>query len=396
MTNPGAGFRRSGRRARRVIGVLLGALILAVTGATMSSLAASPRAAKQATTAIGFSHAVVVDQQRPGFEPDVKIDSGGSIYTSVPFGFSTTQSFVWASRDSGNSYQLTPGTIGPGKPATCVGGGDTDLFLDSKDALYFSDLQGLTNISNSMSTDGGSTWSTNCAGAPNTPDDRMWFTGTGSAADNTLHLYQDYDAVNSSASGGNQLVETESTDGTHFVPVVNSDPTAITNTGGNGCAGAGALNCVTDNEGISGNQIVDPKTGNVFISHTTTNGNSAGGTPGVQVSEGVITQGTPPTATWKESPNLDASLCHDPSCVGVDSSGNHNPEEIAGENFASIARDSAGYLYVTFTAGPLYHTTGDANFGGLSAPEQIYVVHSLQPAGSDPSTLTWSKPQAIT
>src|SRR6202043_1516075 len=42
---------------------------------------------------IQFSHAVVVDEQRPGFEPDVKVDGNGTIYTSVPFGFSTTQSF---------------------------------------------------------------------------------------------------------------------------------------------------------------------------------------------------------------------------------------------------------------------------------------------------------------
>ena len=48
-----------------------------------------------------------------------------------------------------------------------------------------------------MSTDGGATWSTNCAGAPNTPDDRMWFAGTGASANGNLTLYQDYDAVDS-------------------------------------------------------------------------------------------------------------------------------------------------------------------------------------------------------
>jgi hypothetical protein len=377
---------------RKALLGLTGALLL-VTGVTTvaSSVAAAPKhRARAAADSIGFSHAVVVDQQRPGFEPDVKIDSHGLIYSSVPFGFSTTQSFVWGSRDSGNSYQLTPGAIGPGKPTTCVGGGDTDLYLDSKDSLYFSDLQGLTNISNSMSNDGGATWSTNCAGAPNTPDDRMWFAGSGSSAGGNLKLYQDYDSVGTSSGGGNQLVETLSTDGTHFQPVVNSDPTALTSPNGNGCLGA-AANCVTNNEGISGNQIVDPNTGNVFIAHTATNGSA--GTPGVQVSEGKITVGTPTTAAWTESPNLTKQLCPDPTCV--DSNG--NPEELAGENFASIARDSAGYLYVTFTAGPLDHaSSSDPNFGALTAPEQIYVVHSLQPAGSDPSALTWSAPQAIT
>src|SRR5207248_846577 len=211
--------------------------------------------------AVGFSHAVVVDQQRPGFEPDVKVDGKGVVYSSVPFGFSTTQSFVWSSRDGGNSYQFVPGNIGPGKPTTCVGGGDTDLYLDSKNALYFSDLQGLTNISNSMSTDGGATWATNCLGAPNTPDDRMWFAGTGSSADGNLTLYQDYDATTALPSGGNQLVESVSHDGTHFAPVLNTNGVA------NGCTGL-AVNCVTNNEGISGNQVVAPATGNVFIAHT--------------------------------------------------------------------------------------------------------------------------------
>jgi hypothetical protein len=387
MRNLSAGFRPSGRRTQILIGALLGALALAGGDAAASSSAASPHARTAATPAVGFSHAVVVDQQRPGFEPDVKVDGKGNVYTSVPFGFSTTQSFVWSSRDQGNSYQLTPGNIGPGKPSTCAGGGDTDLFLDSADALYFSDLQGLTNISNSMSTDGGATWSTNCAGAPNTPDDRMWFAGTGSSAAGNLVLYQDYDATNTAASGGNQLVETVSTDGTHFLPVVNSNLSALTGD----CAGAAVQDCVTNNEGISGNQVVDPNTGNVFIAHTTTEGSS--GQVGVRVSEGKITLGTPTTATWSASPNLDAPLCPNTTCV--DSSG--NPEELAGENFASIARDSAGYLYVTFTAGPLDHaSSSDPNFGALTAPEQVYVVHSLQPAGSDPSALTWSAPQAIT
>ena len=204
-------------------------------------------------------------------------------------------------------------------------------------------------------------------------------------------LYQDFDQVATNANpndlAGNQLVETVSTNGTSFLPVVNANGVTT------GCQGL-APNCVTDNEGISGNQVVDPGTGNVYIAHTALNGNSAGSAVGVAVSEGKITPGSPSTATWADSPNLDASLCPDPSCV--DSSG--NPEELAGENFASIARDSAGYLYVTFTAGPVDHaSSSDPNFGELTAPEQIYVVHSLEPATmTDPSKVTWSAPTQIT
>ncbi len=336
---------------------------------------------------------MIVDEQKPGFEPDVKVDHRGVIYSSVPNGFSTTVSYVWFSRDHGNSYLPIPGTVALGKPATCIGGGDSDLFLDSHNALYFSDLQGLTNISDSVSQDGGKTWTTNCAGAPNTPDDRMWFAGTGSLARHNLILYQDYDVAEGSLpSGNNALVETESTDGVHFIPVVNTAPSSD-------CLGPAIHDCVTGNEGISGNQVVDPKTGDVFIAHTSVEGTTSA--VGVRVSEGTIKQGTPPTATWTESPNLDGPLCPDSSkssdgsrtCVDK----NGNPEEIAGENFATIARDSAGYLYVTFTAGPIDHkSSSDPNFGGLTAAEQIYVVHSLTPVGPNLKKLKWSPPERIT
>jgi hypothetical protein len=375
------------------LALVFGTLVTAgVVGSTASSRFTRPgvtllAASKTARPApITFSHAVIVDEQRPGFEPDVKVAPNGTIYASMPFGFSTTQSFVWASRTHGNTYQFVPGTVGPGKPSTCAGGGDSDLYVDKRNALYFSDLQGLTNISNSVSTDKGATWTTNCAGAPNTPDDRMWFAGSGSLAGKNLNLYQDYDVVDGALpSGGNQLVETISHNGTDFQPV--------TNIGGltSGCSGA-APNCVTDNEGISGNQVVDPGTGNVYIAHTTINGNSAGQAVGVQVAEGKISHGTVTSAAWTESPNLDGPLCPNTSCV--DKSG--NPEELAGENFATIAEDSAHYLYVAFTAGPLDHaSSSDPNFGGLTAPEQIYVVHSVGPVGKNPAKVKWSKPYRV-
>ena len=344
-----------------------------------------PAAASRAG-AIRFSHAVIVDEQKPGFEPDVKVAPNGTIYSSVPNGFLTTISYVWFSRDHGNSYLPIPGTVAAGKPTTCAGGGDSDLFVDPHNALYFSDLQGLTNISNSVSQDGGKTWSTNCAGAgPNTPDDRMWFGGTGTLAKGNLKLYQDFDVVGGhTASHGNALVETMSTNGTAFVPVVNTSPSSD-------CVGISVQDCVTGDEGISGNQVVDPKTGHIFIAHTTANG------AGVEVAEAKVAPGPPPTATWTESPNLNGPLCPDPTCV--DKTG--NVESITGEDFATIVQDRAGYLYVTFTSGPLDHKSSDANFGGQTQPEQVYVVWSLEPVNSgapakDPSKVTWSKPLRIT
>ena len=373
-------MRRTAIR-RPVLPILGTGLILA--GLASSSHPATTARAASLGPALGFSRMVVVDHQRPGFEPDLKVAPDGSLYSSVPFGFSTTESFIWGSHDNSNSYQLTPGTLSAqaGKPATCIGGGDTDLLVDPGGELYFSDLQGLTNLSQSASADGGKTWSTNCAGAPNTPVDRMWLTSTGSLKTGDLNLYQDYDAVNSSASGGNQLVETVSHDGTTFQPVINA------NFPSTNCIGGGALNCVTNNEGISGNQVVDPTHGNLFISHNDTSGAQ------ILVSAGLVAPSTAfPTltqATWTDSAVLNQALCPDPKCTT--SSG--SPDGIAGENFASIAEDKAGYLYVTFTWAP-YNNSGATPV--QAAPEAIYVVHSLQPATmADPSTVTWSAPQKI-
>src|SRR5436190_2991165 len=178
--------------------------------------------AAAAATDLAFSHMVPVDAQRPGFEPDEQIDSQDRIYTSSPFGFSTTESFLWGSLDHGKSYQLTPGNIGPGKPTTCVGGGDTELALDKADNLFFSDLQGLTNLSNSVSTDQGTTWNTNCVAVTNTPVDRMWYAiqpGT-KLGDSGFNIYEEYDE----SSANNILVESQSTDGLSFAPVLPNTP----------------------------------------------------------------------------------------------------------------------------------------------------------------------------
>src|ERR1700719_2165072 len=160
--------RVGGGRRRTLIPVLAAASLVAAVAVTLALAAQGAATANRVPARPGpirFSHAVIVDEQKPGFEPDIKVDHKGVIYSSVPNGFSTTVSYVWFSRDHGNSYLPIPGTVALGKPATCIGGGDSDLFLDSHNALYFSDLQGLTNISNSVSQDGGKTWTTNCAGA---------------------------------------------------------------------------------------------------------------------------------------------------------------------------------------------------------------------------------------
>ncbi len=159
------------------------------------------------------------------------------------------------------------------------------------------------------------------------------------------------------------------------------------------CAGAGDPDCVTDNEGISGNQVVDPTTGNVYIAHTTTNGIERRGRAS-RVSEGKITPGHADHGHLDREPQPRRPPCaRTRRCV--DASG--NPEELAGENFASIARDSAGYLYVTFTAGPLDHANSSRPELRRADRARADLRRALARARrADPSTLTWSAPTAIT
>ena len=257
-----------------------------------------------------------------------------------------------------------PGQIGPGKPTTCVGGGDTELQLDANGAMFFSDLQGLTSMSNSVSTNHGTSFTTNCAAAPNTPVDRMWYAHSGTLASGNLNLYEEYDAVASSLpSGSNQLVETVSHDGLTFAPLINAAPNTA-------CLGTGTANCVNDNEGLPGNQIVDPASGDIFIVHTAP-GPATSGAPQVLIERGKLQQGGA-AVTWTHIGPINAALCPNATCV--DASG--NLEVIAGQNFPVLAEDAAHNFYVVFASSPLNHTQGDPNIGAPTAPTKIYVVKS--------------------
>ena len=141
-------------RARR-LPLILSALALA--GAAAAALPAG--AATSTPAGPVFGHEVIIDHQRSGFEPDIVVDSKDNLYSSVPNGSSQAHSFIWNSLDKGESFQLIPGQFGVGKPLTCPqGGGDTELARDAGDNLYLSDLQNLSNLSNAVSTDGGTTF----------------------------------------------------------------------------------------------------------------------------------------------------------------------------------------------------------------------------------------------
>src|SRR5712671_3994553 len=176
-----------------------------------------------------FGREVIVDHQRVTGEPSMSIDGQDRIYVSTPYGFSTTASFVWRSVDHGMSFHLVPGNAPPlGKPlVTCVGGGDSGLAVDAANRLYFVDLQGLTDVSNSASSDEGATWSTTCDAANDSGVDRPWIAAFGDPRAGGA-LYQTVDQVeqcigacqpNLGEVGSNIVEITRSQDGVTFTPL---------------------------------------------------------------------------------------------------------------------------------------------------------------------------------
>src|SRR4051794_13419895 len=321
-------------------------------------LAAAPAAADPTP---GFDTPTVVDHFRPGFEPDVAIDRSptagrGQIYSSTPFGFSTTQSFIFRSNDGGASFHLTEGNF-LGKPATCIGGGDSELQPDPVNgAVYFSDLQGLTNFSNSMSTDGGRTWQTSCSSVNGAGVDRQWIgvdtngrtTPVGAGSD-LGRLYEDYDNIeqdtNEDNELGNQIVMNESVDGVHY----GSSCIAI----GLPCAGPAAV--ISRDEGIPGNVVVDDNPGSpyqhtVYAVHTSASNRSVAvsycrGKAGDKTAAAVANDCTDPTqaapgdqghvnVNWKESL---------PRAKG---------DYTTGTLFPSLAVDDVGTVYVAWSEYP--------------------------------------------
>jgi hypothetical protein len=348
-------------RTRRTV-LLLTAAALSTVGAVALPGSSSAKAAAPV-----FGHEVIIDHQRSGFEPDIAIDSKNRYFSSVPNGSSQAHSFIWNSLDQGESWQQIPGQAGFGKPLTCPqGGGDTELAMDAGDNLYLSDLQNLSNLSNAVSTDGGMTWKPSCTSAPNAPVDRMWYASHGKLGDPDFAIYEEYDAVLSGANPdspiGNQLVETVSHDGFNFTPVINSAPSPA-------CLGGGVVNCVTNEEGIPGNQVM-AKNGDLLIAHTGQDGNK------VLVSRGKLTttgtgEAAVTTATWKDTV-VNASICPDKGTqVGI----------CGAANFPTIATDSAGHFYVVFSS-------QEMSGSNARGPYHVYVVSSKD--GDH-----WSKPVQI-
>ena len=266
-----------------------------VVAALAGGVAANASAKKAGGPVVKFATPVVVDFFHPGYEPDVMTSRvgkyKGSTFVSVPNGFSTTMSYIWRSDDNRRSFHMVEGNA-IGKSTTCVGGGDSELQIDPVNgAVYFNDLQGLTNFTNSRSNDGGHTWQTSCASVNGAGVDRQWLaidSNGGTSAVGTQagdgRLYFDYDNVQQDLgpnSGGNQLVMNESMDGVHYGSECNGEnvPQASGTLPVVGPQSVCALPpaVISYDEGIPGNVVVDDVKGHkfqhrVYAIHTSADG----------------------------------------------------------------------------------------------------------------------------
>ena len=156
--------------ARFAIAGLTALLLLPSVGQRSASTAAPPLPT--------FGNPTISGIQGFGFEQDLRLDTHGRVYTSVPGSLGSNISYVWRSLDGGQTFKWIPAATQPvGKLVPmCNGGGDTELGTDSADRLYINDLA-LANYGTARSDDQGRTLtaSPTCTSVLTAPDDRPWY-----------------------------------------------------------------------------------------------------------------------------------------------------------------------------------------------------------------------------
>ena len=371
------------------------ALWLASAGALSvpTFLVSGSTPASAAKTAPGFGHATVVDHQRVAGEPSISISPtlNGSghhdTYVAAPYGFSTTASFVWKSGDGGQTFHLIGSEVPPaGKPLTCAGGGDSGLANDSAGNLYFTDLQGLTDISAGVSTDAGKTFTSTCNQANTTPVDRPWLSTFGNPL-TTGREYMTVDQIGAcqpqncglGQTGANVVVLTQAAGVQAQAQVFAPLPAAQQ----------------IEPDGIVSGTVVNQSNGDLYIVHTGLTdkfGSITGGADANSNTNAIVVDRFPGGFSSNVStpiPSGDISYCKPYNSTGpcethtvfhapLDTSGNSTAT--TGQDFSPMAIDSAGNLYVVWSQAPLDST------GNIDGPSTIFLATSTDQG------VTWSKP----
>lgn len=338
------------------------------TTATTTATPTATNTPVPTSSPVAFGATTLVDDQRAGGEPDVKVCGPNSAwsygncgldnpYASAPYGFSTTSSFMWRSEDQAHTFKLVPSNNTTGKPDACPGGGDTDIGVapgtaQAADYVNFEDLQALTNFSAGVSSNGGQTFKCNPVSAVASAVDRQWFgfyKNPSGAPANGSAVYLDYDIANasvvpfpgdncgplSSTAAGNAFVVQKSTDGgLTFAPFA-------------------VVDC---NDGIAGNMEVNQANGHVFAIHTAYANPATFTNATDEVAVNVSTDGG---KTWTKSVVFKPTA--GTTCA---------TECTVGQDFAVLAIDRAGGLYAVWSQAPV-----DGN-GTITGPSHIYYSYS--------------------
>lgn len=381
---------------RRLVPVRRVVPVLVVAAGFAFLLASALGSGAKAGLGITFGHAVVVDHQRVSGEPSLSIsptlNTNGShdIFVSAPYGFSDTTSFIWKSEDGGQTFHLVGDEAPPeGKPAmTCAGGGDSSIVNDNSGNLYFADLQGLTDVSDSVSVDGGNSFVTTCNSANDTGVDRPWLAAYGDPLSNG-RLYMTVDDTEqcdpdtcglgqvgsnllqlTSASGTNALTQT-------FSPLPGQQ---------------------VEPDGIVGGAVVDQRNGDLYLVHTAFTdgdgkilggGDASGNDNAIVVdrfpggySQSVETP-IPPGSISVCKPYNPTGPCTSENVVVSPLDANGNSTVNNGQDFSPIAIDRSGNLYVAWAQSPV-----DSS-GNVDGPTTIYMATSTDGGA------TWTKPISV-
>lgn len=300
----------------------------------LSPILASPRALSaeaQTSNAARFGPMTITGIEGFGFEPDLRT-SKGNVYISSPGTLSSGVSWLWRSLDAGKTFKWVPAAVPmSGKLPTCVGGGDTELAIDSADHLYFNDLI-LANFATARSDDKGLSFTPpNCTSVASAPDDRQWYAVDGDPTSGG-NLFLAYNVVASSPSvcGGVP-------DARNVLSLARSPaPAAPGSDAGVHFAPTQSIGAVCD-EGIMGNNEVSPTTHHIFIVHDSAAFNA-------------IRMARCQTVDFTVTPS---GL----SCVDLPVAS--FPGEAAGSSFPTMAIDAAGTLYAAWEQTPV-DTAGNA------------------------------------
>jgi hypothetical protein len=309
-----------------------------------------------------FDTPVLSGIQGYGFEQSMRLAGDGAVYASVPNSLGSLTSFVWRSLDGGRTFKWVPAAAPyNGKLPTCVGGGDTELAVDTDGSLYFIDLT-LANFSVGRSDDRGETFLGSCAAVTSTVVDRQWYASRGDPkAGGSLYL-----ASNEVAQG---TPDPQCLENNKLVMYRSPAQDAAGATAGLVFAPPKSISGPCD-EGIMGNNEISPTTGHIFIPHD----NNAFNAILVARCEDVPFT-TDPTGL----------ACTDVPVTSF-------PESKTAGLFPTIAIDNAGTLYVSWQQAAVtgaYDEATDMDSRIVSGDTQLYFSKSTDDG------LTWGAPQLI-